>query len=245
MVEECLAVSAIGLLASARRIVDSTFIKMKRGMMAVMKRLGRWVFDGIVVLSAVLCLMTGVIWVRSFWMADWIISDLATGQGLTTGQAAISSDQGEIFLSVSKLATPRRFVKILPIRHESMGDSNWPSDIFGVATFAKFGWQFVSRSSGIWVDARGLRFVDGSQGGSENDLPGTQRTLVLPDYFIFIITAGLPLIWAWRWLRTRRLTRVGHCVHCGYDLRATPDRSMPGMWCGAGQTSKLLKLENP
>jgi len=45
--------------------------------------------------------------------------------------------------------------------------------------------------------------------------------LILPYWFLCVLTALLPL----QWLRRRRLRRRGArglCARCGYDLRATP-----------------------
>ena len=45
----------------------------------------------------------------------------------------------------------------------------------------------------------------------------------LPHWFLVVITALLPVAAANRLLRKRR-TPAGHCIACGYDCRATPDR---------------------
>ena len=48
--------------------------------------------------------------------------------------------------------------------------------------------------------------------------------VVFPDWFAFGLTAILPAIWLRDRWRRRRYVIPGHCPHCGYDLRATPDR---------------------
>ena len=45
-----------------------------------------------------------------------------------------------------------------------------------------------------------------------------------PHWFLALLFAILPLMRLRSLLRKRRLNRIGLCQHCGYDLRATPDR---------------------
>jgi hypothetical protein len=50
-----------------------------------------------------------------------------------------------------------------------------------------------------------------------------------PYWALFLVFAILPFLWAASWplraVRARRLLiHSGKCPHCGYDLRATPDR---------------------
>jgi len=44
------------------------------------------------------------------------------------------------------------------------------------------------------------------------------------------VTAVLPLVWLRREIRRRRRIKAGHCLSCGYDLRASPERCPE---CGA------------
>jgi hypothetical protein len=50
------------------------------------------------------------------------------------------------------------------------------------------------------------------------------RPLVVPYWVLFLPTfavAAAPMVRRWRW--HRRARRLGLCLSCGYDLRATPD----------------------
>lgn len=56
---------------------------------------------------------------------------------------------------------------------------------------------------------------------------GRSRTVVVPFWFLFMLTAAIPAIGlglgARAWWK-RHTVLPGHCIQCGYDLRATPDR---------------------
>jgi hypothetical protein len=51
--------------------------------------------------------------------------------------------------------------------------------------------------------------------------------MVIPLWSVFLLTAGMPswvlLVARSRWRREKR-RKLGLCEHCGYDLRATPER---------------------
>jgi hypothetical protein len=52
----------------------------------------------------------------------------------------------------------------------------------------------------------------------------SSHRLYFPHWSLAAITAIVPSIWCLRRQRDRARKRLGRCVTCGYDLRATPDR---------------------
>jgi hypothetical protein len=54
------------------------------------------------------------------------------------------------------------------------------------------------------------------------------KAIAIPWWFLLLLFAASPVEQVGRWLwsnrRSERRRRAGSCLHCGYDLRATPDR---------------------
>jgi hypothetical protein len=64
------------------------------------------------------------------------------------------------------------------------------------------------------------------------------RVLVVSDWLVASAAAVLPAAWVGRLLRRRRRrSTAGHCAHCGYDLRASPERCPE---CGASPGGRKL-----
>ena len=78
----------------------------------------------------------------------------------------------------------------------------------------------------MWKDSW-LGFKLGSedfpyQGGGRHETEVT-----IPLWFPMVLTLIAPLCWLRRWRRQARRVRLGLCLHCGYDLRATPAPTGP------------------
>jgi hypothetical protein len=57
-----------------------------------------------------------------------------------------------------------------------------------------------------------------------NQLFGNNEILSLPMWLLAIAFGILPTAYFVRWIRRIRQFPPGHCLQCGYDLRATPNR---------------------
>jgi hypothetical protein len=92
--------------------------------------------------------------------------------------------------------------------------------------------MYASDCSIFWVMGP-FSFIVGQQQGGDWQTPGSARwtdhlqELVVPYWFVLVLTLAPTPLMIYRHVKR---PRTGHCVKCGYDLRASPDRCPE---CGA------------
>ena len=95
------------------------------------------------------------------------------------------------------------------------------------------GWQLKSEPApGDAISSSLLGFSYGSFEGAEAIGSGESLTftpfeltfVVVPFWFVFVLTGVLPGLAVWRYERRRRRSSLGLCRSCGYDLRASAGR---------------------
>ena len=153
--------------------------------------------NGLTVFSLLLALGVAASWVRSYWRRDCV--------------AFVERDG----LNAWILLAPRGHVK-LEIGHGefSMYFGRWKSGV-----------QYLPGPADD-VDGLDERFPGIAYEQRKHDPPGIlfAGPFLIAHGYLVALFAALPLIRFYRRLRRRHLVLPGHCIQCGYDLRATPDR---------------------
>jgi hypothetical protein len=170
-----------------------------------MKRIGRYIFNALTLLSLLLCAASIAMWIRSYKVLDYYGAPLGPirfefDSGAGWPQALLAADvvtntYNDGWRSVRGTPTPRQ----------------WAT-----------GWRPGPNRFGFGFHL--LRTVGPPQG---NWRYGRRPILIVwaPYWCLTCVFAILPgLAVPLRIRRRRRLNREGRCRSCGYDLRATPDR---------------------
>jgi hypothetical protein len=168
----------------------------------------RRLFTFLTILSLLLCLATVALWGRSYWLRDLLERD--SGEPTNMQYDDISSDGGELRARIIRVTGKTPSGPTNGLLHDALPLHPQLRSI----RFPHFGYYFEST------------------GG------GSVRALLFPHWFIAILFAILPAIRLRSILRTRRRHRIGLCPHCGYDLRATPDRCPE---CGHVPTAAAIR----
>ena len=160
---------------------------------------------------------TIVLWVRSYSVFDiWAFGQSAqakSGSVLTQRCLAAYSLQGELGCSLSIMRYPIRYPHIAVVEHYSLHGFRHTADpAHGYESLlSPHGFKFRNLD-----DGRTKTNTEGHQSGAEIAVPYwliALATLVLPARFVKV-----------RYYRRRNLNEAGQrCLHCGYDLRATPN----------------------
>jgi hypothetical protein len=185
------------LVFSPWRLAMERPVVLVCGRMDGMKRFRRIVLNGLTVLSLGLALLVAGSWVRSHWRYEMV---------------AIMSDDRRV---ISSFSTPRGSVAC-NVFYEDSSDT---------AGFFEQGFNYISLPA---TDAGELQytFIGCSWGQTTITRPikGVWTGAFIPHAYLLALFATLPAIRLYRRLRRRHLALPGHCIKCGYDLRATPHR---------------------
>jgi hypothetical protein len=87
----------------------------------------------------------------------------------------------------------------------------------------RYGDSILEQSPGFlgWF---GLGREVSNTGATANSTGLTMYWLMFPHWFLLLLLLPWPAKRGWGWLKLRRRRRKGLCLHCGYDLRASPER---------------------
>jgi hypothetical protein len=211
------------------------------------KQLRRIIFNGLTVLSLLLCLAMMGLWVWSYWhtprlelarrsvidgypyiSVSWVEYTAGVGAFIHLASRATGElrDPRGAYVSVSEWrALPPRKWKlewdVYPLRagsFHSLAELGWP------AGSQHHCWNFEVTDSG---QQKGLMHVQGPNTIFQFDVIDRTHFIRMPLWPVVALTATAPLIAVKRRRRSRKAARHalrGRCTWCGYDLRATPDR---------------------
>ena len=161
------------------------------------RRLGRYIFNALTVLSLLLCVATVGLWVRSYWRSyffRFVNGDARVMRGidLVKGRVELEIVHGNLVTYFRDIQSGYRY---------------------------KSGAAYESPKLPHTFLLLGL-------GSSADALPSTVRwtQISIPDAYVLALFLTLPSIRLYPRLRRRQVMLPGCCFSCGYDLRATPDR---------------------
>ena len=164
--------------------------------MAGMKRAGRIVLNGLTGLSLILAVLVALMWVRRYWGCDEVEALVSRKNDVPF--FGFSLYRNRLDITVARIKELSGTVSHLNyMSSPPHRDRIWPHTCLGVG----WAWPVISWSNIVsWTE------------------------IGIPYAHLLALFSLLPAIRLYRWLRRRKLNRPGHCVTCGYDLRATPDR---------------------
>jgi hypothetical protein len=190
-----------------------------------MRRVGRFLFAAVSVLSLLLAFATIALWVRSFWVSDavaWWDAESLIGGGIGVSRGRIAVERYVIApfartAVVSKSGEP--FYQ--PKRPPQSWEDGWPAATtvhWSVGGFASISGSYVA-------------------------VPSIQMWVV-PCWFVVLLLMVAPLMTFRRSMRARRVARwrrEGRCTVCGYDMRGSAGCCPE---CGVASEANATELQN-
>jgi 4-amino-4-deoxy-L-arabinose transferase-like glycosyltransferase len=172
-----------------------------------MRRLLRWTFHAMAVASLLLCLATAALWVRSYWAYDQFVA-----QRRQVSEGGVNYIIPHSYLMVESYRGQLSGWVFWSERPEPHHGPPWEL-VLDCPPSPKpftppFYWLVTERVVSAGYAYHSWRF-------------GVRAWLIVSAFAVLPAVATFRQV---RVARRRRRARLGRCVACGYDLRATPER---------------------
>jgi hypothetical protein len=183
------------------------------------KRVWRWLINGLAALSLTLCLATAALWLFSYKFPSTISGDFFHDH-LCVGDYFLGIYGGEAVAGYERYDNPIDLKYARAFRFRRAPDGfNEPVH----------GFHSISFFDQVWVDGDDRRSQDDdfpwfSEGRGIFKTNTTGRSFSAPIYSLTLASAFLPAVLIPLRIHRKRTHREGHCRNCGYDLRATPEK---------------------
>ena len=187
-----------------------------------MKPIIRRGFNALAVFSLLLCIATALLWVRSYWITDFVNWYAAQ----TGGEWRVSSSRGQFKISEyhwrgddppgtgENGELPKAY-------YGTQSESHSPSLVKNFIWF-HYSWQ-TGEESFRTISLAGITW-ESSTGSTQDVFSYSPLFIAIPHWLVISLTMFAPARMFHRITRRRRSLRLGLCPSCDYDLRATPDR---------------------
>ena len=181
-----------------------------------MRRLRRWLFNGLTLLSLGLCVATASLWVKSYYRIDLAGIVWQTRERLdNTLFCVVLRGETEVLYEAPSIKFPPEPHGVYHVSFAHTSKSSL-SNIFLDPPLSYDRPLFAQ-----WMHG-GFGYVSA---GADHDMK--YRACLIPLWSLLIAFALLPAMRFYGLaikMRDRRRQSRGQCANCGYDLRATPDR---------------------
>jgi hypothetical protein len=225
-----------------------------------MKRVMRWMLNGMTVVSVVLLAATTVFWVRSYFVADFVRILTAPPAEVRFSSTAyydmLCRTHGGRMYRYSEKAIAAASYEGACHFYVDQNELEVSTPIVTSAWYA-FGTDVATNMNAnnrLMIDPGRPMFLDptaikqyssaGFQYWRIDEVSSLRhyRRYSIPFWFLLLVTSILPAL-QWRNSVRRRYRRAtGLCPACGYDLRATPDRCPE---CGRMANTAAASIPSP
>jgi len=194
------------------------------GLVAVVVLRSLFLLASFAILSALLGAGVLGLWVRSYHVNDidgWYINHWEALAGKTRAWGVCSDTGGLSFFALRRTIGPG------PDPERTSEINNPELSQPGFTTERPSGYPYMRDYAGWGRFGFGLYWGDRSPPSGYVQMVCDGRFVVVPDWFLVLVFAALPVWRLTTWARSRRVAnrqRAGLCLSCGYDLRFTPER---------------------
>jgi hypothetical protein len=180
----------------------------------------RRVFNILTLLSLAVFVATLILWIRGHWQCDqlnWF--NEYRGAGIASANSVIMMTFRPGYTGPDAMPPLKTGWRYTHYPAQRAGQEMVRCQI-PIAKYHRLGWL------GFAYDPNHLE----THSGPPKIVLYSAYRFYFPHWAVAAVTAIGPSMWFWRRQRERMRRTLGHCVNCGYDLRATPDRCPE---CGA------------